>query len=187
MRSLPVGFVALFAALCLWQCGPTGPTGGPVMGKADTHCSEADGGAIVQQTSMAACHPDGGIVMMADYGAPQFNQSGADDDCKYDVSWTATPIRENADVTFTVSVKSRVDSSAVAKANVEAEVFLNDKHPAPNSGQTTQESANGMYAVGPVQFDAAGRWTVRFHVFEDCEDTLTTSPHGHVAFFVDVP
>jgi hypothetical protein len=185
MRPFLVGCLVL-ATLLLWQCA-SGPTGGPVMGAASSRCSKADGGATVQETSMAACHPDGGMAMMANYGDTLFNQSGADDDCKYDLSWTSTAVRENTDVTFTATVRSRVDSSVVTGANVVAEVFLNDKHPAPNSDQATHESPMGTYAIGPVRFDASGQWTVRFHIFEDCEDTLPTSPHGHIAFFVDVP
>jgi hypothetical protein len=153
----------------------------------DMHCVESDGGAVVQETTQAACHPDGGTAGTIDYGDTLYNSSGADDDCKYEVSWTATPIREDSDVAFTVAVKSRVDGSAVAGGQVDAEVFLNSKHPAPNTNQMTAETPSGTYAVGPIQFDAPGTWTVRFHIFEDCEDTLATSPHGHAAFFVDVP
>jgi hypothetical protein len=37
-----------------------------------------------------------------------------------------------------------------------------------------------------VRFDASGKWTVRFHFSADCADAVD-SPHGHVAFFVNVP
>jgi hypothetical protein len=80
-----------------------------------------------------------------------------------------------------------VDSSGVTGAGLDAEVFLTDKHPAPNSMQATMESGGGSYTIGPVVFDESGTWTVRFHIFENCFDTLPTSPHGHAAFFVDVP
>jgi hypothetical protein len=28
---------------------------------------------------------------------------------------------------------------------------------------------------------------VRFHFYEDCLDLLPDSPHGHAAYFIDVP
>jgi hypothetical protein len=177
----------LLACIVLTACGPSGPVGGPVSGAMDTHCTQADGGAVVQETSQASCMPDGGMATPLDYGDTLFNQSGADDDCKYDVSWTSTAIRENSNVTFTATVKSRVDSSGMPNANVQTEVFLNDKHPAPNSNTNTTDKGGGSYDIGPIVFDASGRWTVRFHIFEDCFDTLKTSPHGHIAFYVDVP
>jgi hypothetical protein len=186
MRHLVLVCLAL-AAVALVHCGPTGPAGGPVSGAMDVHCVAADGGAIVQETSQASCMPDGGMATPLDYGATMYNSAGADDDCKYDVSWTSTPIRQNTDVTFTVNVKSRVDSSGVTGAGLDAEVFLTNKHPAPNSMQGTMESGGGTYTIGPVLFDASGTWTVRFHIFENCFDTLDTSPHGHAAFFVTVP
>jgi len=36
-------------------------------------------------------------------------------------------------------------------------------------------------------FDKSGRWVVRFHFFESCSDVPDDSPHGHVAFYIDVP
>jgi hypothetical protein len=33
----------------------------------------------------------------------------------------------------------------------------------------------------------AGRWNVRFHMYEQCSDLTEDSPHGHITFFVDVP
>jgi hypothetical protein len=36
-------------------------------------------------------------------------------------------------------------------------------------------------------FDQSGRWVVRFHYFETCSDVPEDSPHGHVAFYIDVP
>jgi hypothetical protein len=43
-----------------------------------------------------------------------------------------------------------------------------------------------VYA-GPVIFDAPGDWTLRFHLHEECDDTLDDSPHGHAAFHITVP
>ena len=40
---------------------------------------------------------------------------------------------------------------------------------------------------GPIQFDMPGRWLIRFHVYHTCLDLVNTSPHGHAAFFLNVP
>ena len=170
-----------------------GPAGGPVSGPQDVHCSAmGDMGAIVQTTSQASCHPDVDAgVIMTDYGDTMYNTMGHDDDCKYQVSYTVTPIRENTDTTFTVTAKSNVDGSPVTGANTIAEVFLMDTqgntHPAPNSNVMTTESPPGTYTIKPVHFDKPGMWTVRFHFFEDCLDYFPDSPHGHAAFYVSVP
>ena len=50
----------------------------------------------------------------------------------------------------------------------------------------TTETSPGNYTIGPVKFDAAGNWNVRFHFHDECTDS-EESPHGHVAFFVKVP
>jgi hypothetical protein len=103
------------------------------------------------------------------------------------VKFTATPIRRDQNATFTVTATTLADGHPATGANIDAEVFLNDTHPASNSGQGTTEKAGGIYDVGPIKFDAAGRWTVRFHLHEDCQDSTEDSPHGHVAFYIDVP
>jgi hypothetical protein len=159
----------------------TGPAGGPVAGALDTHC-----GSNAQEVDLSTCHAavDAGAP---DYGDTRFNSEADDDDCKYHVKFSATPIRQNTNVTFTVTAATKFDGQPAPGANVDAEVFLNDTHPAPNSGQATTEKAGGVYDVGPIRFDATGRWTVRFHLHEDCQDATEDSPHGHVAFFVDVP
>jgi hypothetical protein len=41
--------------------------------------------------------------------------------------------------------------------------------------------------VGPIVFDQPGKWVVRFHFFENCDDLVEDSPHGHAAFYVQVP
>ena len=181
-----IGFPALAFVLALAAaCGSSsggGPTGGPVTGAADTHCT----GVPPQQVDLSTCHAsvDAGSP---DYGPTQYNSSGDDDDCKYQVSFTSTPIRQNQNVTFTVTAKTLTDLQPATGANILAEVYLNDTHPAPNSGQETTEKSGGIYDVGPIKFDAAGRWTVRFHLHEDCQDSTDDSPHGHIAFYIDVP
>ena len=178
--------VALIAGGC--SSSPSGPTGGPVMGDLDTHCKDADGG--VMATPIGICmpvgtgNPDGGAV--SEYGPTLYNAEGDDDDCKYHVKWTATPIRENTDVAFTVTLTKLADMSPAIGAGINAEVYLNDTHPGPPPPQA-MESSGGVYKVSPIKFDMPGDWTVRFHFFEDCADAPADSPHGHAAFFVHVP
>jgi hypothetical protein len=163
-----------------------GPAGGPVAGPADTHCTLADGGVQVQPISPASCQvTDGGAA--ASYGPTLYNSEADDDDCKYHVKFTSTPVYENTDVTFNVVATQKASAAPAAGANVIGEVFLSTTHPAPNSNQKTVEGPPGTFAVGPVRFDAPGQWTVRFHLHEDCADVLPDSPHGHVAFYLDVP
>lgn len=168
--------------------GGDGGVNGAVAGPLDSHCALADGGAIVQETSEASCHPaDAGTAQTEGYPATMYNAEGNDDDCKYHVKWSATPVAINTDVTFTVVADKLVDSSWLTGADPQIEAFLSDTHPAPNSGAKTAEVGPGTYTVGPIRFDASGRWTVRFHFFEDCADSDEASPHGHAAFYVDVP
>ncbi len=131
------------------------------------------------------------------YGVTNFGTSAADDDCKYDVSWTSTPICENGNVYFTVTAKKRAgadgapalsDEPPLLGAAVDAEVVHSDCMTiAPNTCQTTVEQGGGVYKVGPIQFDKSGKWSVRFHFNECCSDDPEDSPHGHAAFWVNVP
>lgn len=190
-----------FAVACLWlacaacSTGPSatlsdaGPPGGPVAGPADDHCA-GDGAPFTQAISIASCSADPHTVdagATQPYGAPMYGASGADDDCKYDVSWSATQITENADVTFTLTAKKRADGSPATGAAPYVDATLSPTHPAPNALPTTTETAPGVYTMGPERFDKAGRWTVRFHLYGACTDALVDSPHAHAAFFVDVP
>jgi hypothetical protein len=182
-----LGFLAL-------GCGgsspsaPTGTAGGMVAGATDVHCTAVTG-AIVQSTNASSCNSAGaGSAGPIDYGDTMYGNDGDDDDCKYHVHWTSTPIYEATHVTFTVSATKLADNDApLTGANTSIEAFLTAIHPAPPLRQTTTETPPGTYAVSPVQFDAPGRWTVRFHFFETCDDSLPDSPHGHAAFYVDVP
>lgn len=146
----------------------------------------------------AACHPDAGATgggdagaddagAASDYGPTRYGTEADDDDCKYHVSYSVTPVYENYDATFTVTATYTNDGKPLTGAHPYAEVFLNDKHPAPPTSQNQNETQPGVYKIGPIRFDAAGTWTVRFHFYQDCVDLLEESPHGHVAFFVDVP
>jgi len=172
-------------------CSSGGPVGGTVSGPLDTHCTLADGGVMAQETDPAACHPDIGKADAgtAMYGPTQYNAEGDDDDCKYHVKFSYTAIRHGQDVSFTVTATRKTDGTPVTGANVITipDVFLSETHPAPNTNRTTSEGPAGTYKVGPIRFDASGRWTIRIHLYEECADVLETSQHGHAAFYIDVP
>jgi hypothetical protein len=123
---------------------------------------------------------------MNPYGDTMYNAEGDDDDCKYHVAWTATPICQAVNTTFSVRLTAKVDGTGVTGANPRLEVFLNDVHPGPNTTQAPHEGSPGDYTIGPVRFDASGQWTIRFHFFETCTDA-PDSPHGHAAFYLNVP
>lgn len=192
--SLLIGGVLCASTGCQSNPSPdlSGPTGGPVVGALDTHCQ-----GRIQPTSAGSCHPTfdmatGGMVDMggevgSEYGETQYNAEGNDDDCKYRVKFSVTPIQKGTAATFTATITSLATNQPVTGAMTRPEVFLSDTHPAPNSGADTTESPPGTYVIKPIQFDAAGKWTMRFHFFEDCVDNVEDSPHGHVAFYVNVP
>lgn len=172
--------------------GTCASPGGPATGPVDHHC-EADSGPIVQPTGKCITgEVDAGT---ADAGGaetlpgPWGGTSAADDDCKYDVSYSFTPICEKADVTFTVTVKKRTPGNApLTGAQPYIEVL--DPQGLPGLGEGSEvptEKSPGVYDIGPIHFDKAGKWTIRFHFFETCSDTPDDSPHGHAAFFIDVP
>jgi hypothetical protein len=184
-------------------------SGGAVTGPQDNHC-----GTMVQPTSMTSCHPDvavggddgggggdagggddAGAVDAGDigncgndaYGPTMYNQSGADDDCKYDVSWTSTPVCVGVPVTFTVKATNRTDHSPLTGAAPQWDVGLQCNHVSPTVATDGTETSPGTYTLPPVVFDKSGKWVVRFHFYENCEDLLPTSPHGHAAFWLQVP
>jgi hypothetical protein len=199
MASLGKAACLAAGALLIGGCtGSSAPSyascstpGGAAAGDADNHC-----GTRAQATSAGACMPEAGTVPDAGffdggppsvYGPTRAGEIADDDDCKYHVTWTSTPVCEGSGgVLFTVTATRKTDGSALAGADPFAEVFLGLTHPAPSSG-SMREGPPGTYQVGPVVFDAPGRWTVRFHFDHQCDDTLPESPHGHVAFYVDVP
>ncbi|HEY8089920.1 MAG TPA: hypothetical protein VIF09_18795, partial [Polyangiaceae bacterium] len=133
------------------------------------------------------------------YGATMFNDWGADDDCKYDVSWQSTPICKGQPVYFTVLVTKRADNTPLlgvttggtfVPANPRPDVVLACSHPIPNSPaprDPTPSVAPGTYVIGPIVFDQSGKWVFRFHFNEECLDVSPESPHGHAAFYINVP
>jgi hypothetical protein len=164
------------------------------MGAADTTHCVANGTRVVQETSAAACNsgeeseePQEVTPEESEYGEPFFGTQSADDQCKYDVTFSSTPVCENDGVTLTAVLKSRADNTPVTGAAARIDVFSSETHVAPNAGRRTTENPPGTYTIAPVRFDASGRWTVRWHFFENCGDEPEESPHGHVAFYVDVP
>jgi len=186
---------------------------GVVVGPLDHHCGVADGGQRMQPVgaclvdspssvpaNAAACavsftqdagtsHPpaDAGADNAEPYGETMYGSAGNDDDCKYYLSWVATPIQENADTYFTLTAIRLADGKPATCAGVRPDVFLSTIHGAAPPQNVAPEIAAGVYKVGPIRFDARGRWTVRFHLYEDCNDTAEDSPHGHAAFYVNVP
>lgn len=173
--------------------GPTGGAacaspGGPTTDPADDHCGP-DSGAIVQETG--ACVTEAPTT--ADAGpeeqtpGPWGGTASADDDCKYDVGYTVTPVCENNDVTFTLTMKKRTDHSAVTGAGPSLEVLDPAGIPAAEGSATASETSPGVYKITPIHFNKKGKWTIRFHFFESCSDTPEDSPHGHAAFFINVP
>lgn len=191
-----------------------GAVGGPITGPTDTHCDgvtpvavdpaacntpedeEGEGGASGAEPAAGEGGSDCNQTRDDEYGATLSNSEGDDDDCKYHASFTSTPIRLNEDVTFTVTVKDLVDQVGL-EALADGELPLSRieayqpcdatrRGPAQNSKAKFQKVSDGVYSGGPLRFDQSGRWVVRFHFYEQCLDG-EGSPHGHVAFFIDVP
>ena len=164
--------------------------GGPVSGAKDVHCYD-DGGANFLSVDAAQCTVDAGADPGGggDFGDTMYGTSGNDDDCKYAVSYTIPGgICQNGDTFFVATLKDAIMNQPVQHADhVRPEIFLTSNGtPVNTSASTTTETAAGVYKIGPVKFASAGNYTVRFHFYENCTDT-PTSPHGHAAFFVNVP
>jgi hypothetical protein len=170
-------------------------TGGPVSGTNDAnHCKSDDGGVIKQATGKcvkeagdAAAPAPTGDAGASDYGDTLYGTEGDDDDCKYHVKFTVPPICENDGVTFHATVTNTADGKPTAGAYPYLEATLDELPSASPVAQKYKETSPGVYDVGPIVFDRPGKWTVRFHFFEDCSDAPEDSPHGHVAFYIDVP
>jgi len=184
--------------------------GSATRGPADSHCvmsmgdggmpGMGDAGLMVQATSQASCcaSGDAGGGDGCPYQPTMDGQEGDDDDCKYHVAWTSSPICEGAGgVVFTVVATHLGTSTPVTGAHIRPEAFTtsppNDagcddtsSHLSPSTLNVFAEGPPGTY-TGRVVFDQAGAWTVRYHLFENCLDVLPDSPHGHAAFHLAVP
>ena len=187
--------------------------GGPVTGPADRHCDgqppltvdpaacttpevNGQGGAPADEPSGGEGGSDCNQTRDDEYGPTLPNSEGDDDDCKYHASWTSTPIRLNEDVTITVTTRNLVTGDGL-EALADGKLPLTRVEvyqpcdptrigPTQNTKAKFEEVSPGVYTGGPLRFDQPGRWVVRFHLYEQCLDG-EGSPHGHVAFFVDVP
>jgi hypothetical protein len=164
------------------------PTGSSTCGVTFT----ADAGPGATANPDAGVNDDAGAPASV-YGPTMYGSAGNDDDCKYYVSWISTPIVEKADTFFTVTALRVQDMQPATCAGVIPDVSLDppdggfSTHGVPAPPNPSPEIMPGVYKVGPIRFDEAGTWTVRFHLFEECSDTPDDSPHGHAAFFVKVP
>jgi hypothetical protein len=175
--------------------GGTCPAGGgAITGDAgpDNHCIDDEGGTIAQV--VGACAAEGTPADDASVGEEPFtvryNSEADDDDCKYHAKFENTCIAVNQDVTFTLTLTKKADGTAAAGGNpdsLEAYLFNDDTHISPSNNFTATETSQGVYTIGPVKFDVPGDWVVRFHYFHDCSDIPEDSPHGHIAFHVNVP
>jgi YtkA-like len=167
------------AVVCLFSCGAAGP----VAGVADTHCG-TEFVTVDPADCMSVAGPDGGVK---EEEVVRYNAEADDDDCKYHVKFSTTPVAQSTDVTITAVITRKSDGAVATGAEPEVEAFLSKSHPAPETTSKTTETKPGTYTMGPVRFDASGKWTLKFHFYEACYDIAESSPHGHVSFFFDVP
>ena len=187
--SSPIAFAVAFVALGVTSAGcsssaPAGPVGGPVMGDPDDHCAGVTP-VVVDPASCTATPPAGGEP--AEDNPVHFNAESDDDDCKYHVAFTASPVRANQNVTFEVTVTNLAGAKGpVTGAEAHLEGTLDNAVAIANTNPKTTESPPGTYTITPVKFPKAGRWVITYHLFEHCMD-LEDSPHGHASFYIDVP
>ena len=172
---------------------------GAVAGAADDHCVAEDGSAITQVIGM--CVTGGEATEEGEEGEEHEHEEeeehailtgreADDDDCKYHVRFENTCVALNEPVTFKLSLTRKFDGMPGAGTMpAYPEVFLADdpSHISPSNDITAEEGPAGTYEIGPIVFDQSGRWVIRFHYFESCSDLPVDSPHGHVAFYIDVP
>jgi hypothetical protein len=175
-------------------------------GNPDTHCN----GVPTQPVSQASCgindagltggSGDDGGAEDCPYGQTMFGNEADDDDCKYHVVWSTTDLCEGAPgVTFNATITNKTDGTPVTNMpdGIDMEVFIPtdlkascdnaSTHASPEPSTLIESPAGSGKFSGRVVFDAAGQWTIRFHIHEECSDTLPDSPHGHAAFRVTLP
>jgi len=160
---------------------------GPVQGAADEHCANT-----TQEIGECRTGDEGagGAGAEEEEHPTLYNNSGFDDDCKYSVSFENSCVALDQPVTFTVTLKRKADGQPATGATPDSpEIFLerDPSHISPSNNIKAPEGPDGVYEIGPIVFDESGRWVVRFHFFESCSDLPEDSPHGHVAFYIDVP
>jgi len=143
--------------------------------------------------------PDCNFAHDVGYGDPNFNDSGDDDECKYHMTWSATPIAKNQPFTITVNATNLLTGEPLdtiaaqvagkpALSRIEPSIPCQPSHLAPTAAYeaAVKQIGPGQFTVGPFSLDESGRWVIRYHFYEECLDS-TTTPHAHVSFFVDVP
>ena len=171
---------------------------GAVAGATDDHCVAEDGSAITQV--IGTCVMGGEAAEEGEEHEHEeeeeehailFGREADDDDCKYHVRFENTCVAVNQPVTFTLSLTRKFDGTPGAGAVPKyPEVYLADDTGHISTSLASidaSEGPAGTYKIGPIVFDRSGRWVIRFHYFENCSDLPEDSPHGHAAFYIDVP
>src|SRR4051812_44147347 len=89
-------------------------------GPADTHC-----GAVAQRVEHQRCHPGptAGDEPRPN-GAPMYGEDGADDDCKYFLTWTADDACPGGDATFQLTATFAATGAPVRDAHPTIEAYL---------------------------------------------------------------
>jgi hypothetical protein len=197
-------------------CGDDGGAPGDDGGAAGDDGGAAGEGGAAGDEGGAGSDGAAAATSECDYGATMFGPGsdgggpvvveGDDDDCKYHVSWTSSPICSSTlGVNFTVTVTYLgtdppvpvTDIPATEGVLVEAfipktldaacDTMFQHFSPTPFSpGHGLLQTSPGVY-FGSVIFDQPGEWTLRFHIHEECSDLCANSPHGHAAFHINVP
>src|SRR5216684_2418044 len=127
---------------------------------------------------------DAGAAAEVPYPDAHNGTEAADDDCRFDVSYSIECASGAA--TITVTLTDRTTGMGLAGAAPLIEAQLGIAHPLPNPLPVTTDVGNGVYKISDVHFDMSGIWLVRFHFFDRCLDTEETTKHAHVAFNVKV-
>jgi hypothetical protein len=180
-------------SICLVSGASPAPNSASGSGGADSGASPSGAAGL------GAAGADCNLSHDSGYGDTLYNASGADDDCKYDVTWSATAIQKNQPFTLTVTATNKTTGAPLdtitdqapgkpALSRIEPFMPCEPSHLAPTSDYEAPVTRldPGKFSVGPVVFDESGRWVIRYHLYEECLNNVTT-PHAHIAFFVDVP
>jgi hypothetical protein len=203
-----LGAVSLATALGI-ACSDDDPSGGQCVG-GDGAVAGEPANHCIDETGMQRREPIGACItepnLSDDFSAPfeadheedheeeddhpvLTGREADDDNCKYHVRFENTCVAVNQPVTFTLSLTRLIDNApGTGTVPSNPEIFMeSDGHVSPGNDITATESSPGTYEIGPVIFDAPGRWVVRFHYFDNCSELQADSPHSHVAFYIDVP